>query len=310
MITYNHERFIKEAIQGVLNQKVNFDFEFIISNDSSSDNTNFYIQRIINANPQVHFKYFNHSKNKGMIDNFLFALKSCSGKYIALCEGDDYWTDSLKLQKQVNFLEAHPDYEMCFTNIIVVNASGERIKENLKVHSQKHSFTHKDMTVWAPTLTRVFKNRDFSVLNKPSPGMDTLMLVYQSTLGKIRFLDEITGAYRIHEGGVYNRKKLAQKIEHKIRTRVACLSFVEKEYKRKFAGKILKDLLELKNLDFKLYKKTRSFILSEIAVINDMPQIRYFNFLICFSCVRLPIIFTSPSAINIIKKVINRLLIY
>ena len=310
MITYNHEKFIKEAIHGVLKQKVSFDFEFIISNDASSDDTDSYIQEIINANPQIKFKYFNHSKNKGMIENFLFTLKACKSKYIALCEGDDYWTDSYKLQKQVDFLESHPDYEVCFTNIEVVNSLGEKKKDKLIANPKKYSFTHKDMTIWAPTLTRVFKNRDFSVLNKPAPGMDTYMLVYQSTLGKIRFLDEITGSYRIHDGGVYNQKKLGQKFQHKIKTRIACLSFVQREYKKKFAGEILKDLIELKTIDSKLYRETRTFFLGEITVLKNMPRIKYANFWICFNLIGLPLVHKVPATKYLTKKVINQLLIY
>ena len=310
MITYNHENYIKQSIEGVLKQKVSFDLEIIIANDASTDGTHECIQEIIKNNPQVTFKYFNHSKNKGMIDNFLFALAACSGKYIALCEGDDYWIDHHKLQKQVEFLEAHPNYEMCFTNIEVVNSFGEKVKEKLIVNPRKYSFEHKDMTVWAPTLTRVFKNRDFSVLNKPSPGMDTLMLVYQSTLGKIKFLDEVTGAYRGHEGGVFSKIAVGKKYEHKIRTSIACLSFVQREYKKKYAGEILKNLLELKAIDFELYRKTQELVLSEKKLFINMPRIKNANFWICFKLIKLPLIKKSPYARKLTKKIINRLLIY
>lgn len=310
MITYNHEVYIKEAIEGVLKQNIPFDFEFVISNDASSDKTDLCVLEIIKNNPQVNFKYYNHSKNKGMIKNFLYALEACEGKYIALCEGDDYWTDPLKLQKQIDFLESSPDYEMCFTNIEVVNSFGEKIKDRLIVNPKKYSFTHKDMTVWAPTLTRVFKNRDFSILNKPSPGMDTLMLVYQSTLGKIKFLDEITGAYRIHDGGVFSKINIGRKYEHKIRTSIACLSFVENKYKKKYAGEILKNMLELKVLDTRLYMETQTFLLSEISILNNMPRLKYYNFWICFNLIKLPVIYKFSFGKNLVKKIINNLLVY
>lgn len=310
MITYNHDAFIIEAIQGVLKQIISFDFEFIIANDASTDNTDLYIQELIKKHPEVNFKYYNHSKNKGMIDNFLFALASCSGKYIALCEGDDYWTDSMKLQKQIDFLESNSDYEMCFTNIEVVNSSGRKVKDKLISNPEKYSYTHKDMVIWAPTLTRVFLNRDFSVLNKPSPGMDTLMLVYQSNLGKIRFLDEVTGAYRVHEGGVYSEIDVKRKYEHKIKTSIACLSFVQKEYKKKYAGQILKNLLELKALDIKLYNQSLTFFLNEIQILNDISISKKISFWFCIILVRQPIIFKHIVARDFYKKIINRLLVY
>src|SRR5690606_29715501 len=105
MITYNHEAFIRKAVQGVIDQKTSFPLEFIISNDCSLDNTHVIIKEIINTYPNVGFKYFNHASNKGMRENFIFALNECQGKYIAICEGDDFWIDPFKLQKQVEFLE-------------------------------------------------------------------------------------------------------------------------------------------------------------------------------------------------------------
>src|SRR5690606_15817165 len=105
--------------------------------------------------------YYNHTENKGMYANFVFALAECKAKYIALCEGDDFWTDSLKLQKQVDFLEANPDYEVCFTNIRIVDENDVITKKALITDNRKTDYIKKDLPIWAPTLTRVFRNRDF-----------------------------------------------------------------------------------------------------------------------------------------------------
>lgn len=113
MITYNHEKFIKEALESVFSQKTNFQYEIIISNDCSTDNTDEVIKKIIDKNENGNLiNYTNHKNNKGMIPNFLWSIQQAKGKYIALCEGDDYWTDPYKLQKQVDFLEANPDYSI------------------------------------------------------------------------------------------------------------------------------------------------------------------------------------------------------
>ncbi|MDO9260985.1 MAG: glycosyltransferase, partial [Flavobacteriaceae bacterium] len=104
MITYNHENYIQQAIEGVLMQTCNFEVELIIANDCATDKTDEVIQEIIKNHPNSSWiKYTNHSQNKGMMPNFIWAMQQCKGKYIALCEGDDYWTDPLKLQKQVEF---------------------------------------------------------------------------------------------------------------------------------------------------------------------------------------------------------------
>ena len=113
MITYNHEKFIKEALESIFSQKTNFHYELIISNDCSTDNTDEVIKKIIDKNENGSLiNYTNHHKNKGMIPNFLWSIQQAKGKYIALCEGDDYWVDPYKLQKQVDFLEANPDYSI------------------------------------------------------------------------------------------------------------------------------------------------------------------------------------------------------
>ena len=117
MITYGHEKFIEEAINGVLMQQCDFEVELIIANDCSPDKTDEIIRKLIdNHSKPSWIKYIKHDKNLGMMPNFIFAMQECKGKYIALCEGDDYWTDPLKLQKQVDVLEFNPHLVGCFHN--------------------------------------------------------------------------------------------------------------------------------------------------------------------------------------------------
>ena len=105
MITYGHENYIRQAIEGILMQDCNFEIELIISNDCSPDKTDVIIQGILKDHPRRSWiKYFNQNKNLGIMPNLFFALKQCSGKYVAMCEGDDFWITKDKLQKQVNIL--------------------------------------------------------------------------------------------------------------------------------------------------------------------------------------------------------------
>ena len=101
-ITYNHEKFIAQAIDSFLMQETDFDFEIIIGEDCSTDDTLKIIKEYKAKYPDI-IKLITSESNVGMMTNFIRTLEACSGKYIALCEGDDYWTDTLKLQKQVNF---------------------------------------------------------------------------------------------------------------------------------------------------------------------------------------------------------------
>ncbi len=114
-ITHNHELFIAAAIKSFLKQKTNFEYEIVIANDASTDSTHEIIEHFRKEYPKI-IRYYNHDKNIGMIPNLKLALQACSEKYIALCEGDDYWTDDYKLQEQVDFLEKHSAYVGCFHN--------------------------------------------------------------------------------------------------------------------------------------------------------------------------------------------------
>ena len=110
MISYNHEDFIEEALLSILEQECNFNFEIIISDDNSKDATKEHIERIINTHPRGNLiRFFSQNPNLGMMKNFGFVLQEAKGDYIAICEGDDYWTDSKKLQKQYDVLEGNSD---------------------------------------------------------------------------------------------------------------------------------------------------------------------------------------------------------
>lgn len=117
MITYNHELYLNQAIEGVLMQQTNFMFELIIADDNSPDRTESIIKHYIDNHPQGYLiKYFRHENNLGMNENVLFALNRSKGKYIATCDGDDYWIDPYKLQKQVDFLEENSEYGLIHTD--------------------------------------------------------------------------------------------------------------------------------------------------------------------------------------------------
>lgn len=112
-ITYNHEPFIVKTIEGVLMQQVNFPIELIIAEDCSTDGTRAICQRYAEEYPEL-IRLITSESNVGAVANERRAMLAARGKYIAFCEGDDYWIDPLKLQKQVDFLESHPDYSVTF----------------------------------------------------------------------------------------------------------------------------------------------------------------------------------------------------
>lgn len=111
MITYNHEKYIAEALDSILMQKTDFDFDIVIGEDCSTDATRRIVLEYSRKYPDK-IKLLLHNVNVGFISNMMYVLEACTGKYVAMCEGDDYWTDPFKLQKQVDFLEANKEYAL------------------------------------------------------------------------------------------------------------------------------------------------------------------------------------------------------
>lgn len=209
VITYGHEKYIAQTIDGILMQEVDFDYELIISNDCSPDSTDEVVESYIKDHPKGNkIKYFSHKKNIGAYNNFVFSVQNAKGKYIALCEGDDYWIDSLKLQRQVDFLEANTDFSMCFTDYLVLSENTNTLTyPNLsKKFGVKSSFTKYDIILnnFIPTLTVMFKKETevLKYLNENFFPSDWFLHVLNSKYGKIKFLNMESAVYRIHDGGV------------------------------------------------------------------------------------------------------------
>lgn len=210
MITYGHDQFISQAIEGVLMQKCDFDIELIIANDCSPDNTDEVVQKIIQDHPNANWiKYVKHNENKGMMSNFFWALQQAKGKYVAICDGDDYWIDPLKLQKQVDFLEKNSEYNLVCTNAFLNyennNLLNSQIKEDFSFNYEMQVLKNRCMT-----STCVFKSNIFQ--------MDTLYKFKNLRIGDIIiwalalrndrlgfFLNENSSVYREHIGGNYSQ---------------------------------------------------------------------------------------------------------
>ena len=213
MITYNHEKFIREAIDGVLSQQTNFGFELIIANDCSPDKTDEIVNEYINIHPKGNcIKYFSHKKNLGMIPNFIFAMEKCKGRYIALCEGDDYWTVPLKLQKQVDFLEANDDCNICFHSVYELNNDGKKEKSLLNTSLKEETYTIEDLAkgnlIHTPSV--VFRNLFGGKLPSwffESPAGDYPLYMLCAKNGSIKYLPEPMAVYRKHDGGIWSNMR-------------------------------------------------------------------------------------------------------
>lgn len=209
MITYGHENYIAEAIEGVLMQKCNFHIELIIADDCSPDNTATVVNRIIKNDTRAHIiRYTRHAQNKGMINNFIWALEQCKGKYIALCEGDDYWTDPLKLQKQVDFLEGNENFTLCAheTEIVFEDVP---VKEKFykKPNTGNFEFAFEDEfdNHFIPTASVLFRSEFVKTLPecfKNCISGDIALFLYLLSKGSGYYFESRMAVKRRNPGGI------------------------------------------------------------------------------------------------------------
>jgi glycosyltransferase involved in cell wall biosynthesis len=218
--TYQHAAFIRQCLDSILMQKTNFNFEIILGEDESIDGTRDICIEYSNKYPDKIRLFLRSRKDVIFINgratgryNFINCLKEANGKYIALCEGDDYWTDPLKLQKQVDFLEANEDFSICFHNANIVDNNNQFIKL-FHQNPVKEITDFMDLISenwYIPTASMVFKRSSIDKLphwfTEVFNGDYALQLILTSEGQKIGYLADIMGAYRIHGGGISNSLK-------------------------------------------------------------------------------------------------------
>lgn len=207
---YNHEKYIEQALEGFVMQQCNFKFEILVSDDASTDNTASIIKRYESNYPYL-FQVFYLNENqysKGNKPLFNILFPATKGKYIALCEGDDYWTDPLKLQKQVDFLEENEEYSMCFTNRSVLDENN--ILKSFAPLERDYNVVNVLEGFVAHTLTIMFRNTD-AIVKKSTSFIfnvgDRPLTYFCSLAGKVKLLKDDTAVYRYNGLGAWSSKK-------------------------------------------------------------------------------------------------------
>lgn len=219
-ITYNHEPFIAKTIEGVLMQQVKFPIELIIAEDCSTDGTRAICQQYAEEYPDL-IRLITSDSNVGAIANERRAMLAARGKYIAFCEGDDYWTDPLKLQKQVDFLESHPDYSVTFhrckhfnvqTNEMVDDNCGELLTTDEQGIDVTTSMFFENWITQPLTMVYRAASFDLDVALQYNYYRDMHQIYHLLQAGK-GYLFAFNGGVRtMHEGGVASLLSNEQKV--------------------------------------------------------------------------------------------------
>jgi len=229
--TYNQVSFIKKCIEGALIQKTNFPFEILLADDDSNDGTREICIKYASKYPDK-IKLFLHSRENNIkIGGFdsatfiaLYNFFQSRGKYIAICEGDDFWTDPLKLQKQFDFMEENPNYSVCYHDYKIVNSKDQYINSD-KASPLRDDLIPEELILafrHPATLTVFFRNN----INKNIPEEITRVLALDvflnSLLGQIgagKYLDYVLpSSYRVHGNGLWSEMHIGPKLISKINT--------------------------------------------------------------------------------------------
>lgn len=211
--TYNMEAYVGEMLESVLMQKTTFPFEIVICDDGSEDGTRDIIAQYQKKHDNIRLICTGHI---GKMPNFIRSLQECKGKYIALCDGDDYWIDENKLQMQYDFMESRSDIVACWTNTWVIDQkTGE--KKVAKTHIWDEASTegllmHKDddNIQMSPGHTSAYFYRNGLVKEYPKWMYGDVMTDFPlymliSHYGKAKFINVITTVYRLHAEGVSSK---------------------------------------------------------------------------------------------------------
>lgn len=265
-ITYGHEKYITETLDGVLIQQYAGPVEFIIANDNSPDATDEVVKKYFLENPapsNFEIKYTKHETNKGMMPNFIWALEQTTGKYIANCEGDDYWTDPLKLQKQVVFLEGNEEYVLTFHPVKIKNPDGSLVDDLITEvpanYELQETLALKGNYIHTPSV--VFRNviKDFPPEFSLSPIGDYFLYMILTSHGKIKMINDNMAVYR--QGvGVWSNEGVVERQA----TTVFCLELLGIYFK---ADKTIYSLLRTQRKN--LLQKMLNFSVKKEEILAD-----------------------------------------
>lgn len=205
VLTYNHERFIESCLEGLVQQDYE-NFEVIVCDDFSEDETWEAIQSIGDEKDRI--RSFRNEENLGPSKNFVFALEQCKGDFIALCEGDDLWTDSSKLSLQMERISADPSISLVYADYSKIDDSGKEIaakvldeqpeKFELKDMLSKHGPATNSILIRKSAFPKKFPAAFYEVLNP-----DVFIIGYGLHSGKPHFVNAVLSAHREHDTGIW-----------------------------------------------------------------------------------------------------------
>lgn len=249
MIAYDVEEYIAHALESVLMQEGDFTYEILVGEDCSTDRTREIVLRYAREHPDK-VRPLLRERNLGMNPNFAATYLECTGRYVALLDADDFWISRRKLQKQIEFLEAHPDCTICFHNAAVIYDDGSTAQHPFHMRRPRHRIsagvpkpisTLEDIAPGNFMQTCSVMYRGGTVRELPEwylsvPTFDWPLHVLHAEHGDIGYIDEVLGTYRVHPGGFWSAAMSMydqiDDIEHMIRAYGTLKRYLPRRYGR------------------------------------------------------------------------------
>lgn len=208
MLSYNQEAYIVDAVRSVMHQRTDFGVELVIGDDCSTDATPEICRRLQEEYGAGRIVLLTGERNVGLLANFKRTYEACRGEYVAICEGDDYWTDSLKLQKQVDFLDAHPDYSTCVHRVVnYYQDEGTQSRSNGRQKAE-NDILDLARSNFISNVSAVFRRGLFGALPEWILNVatyDYAIHMMNAEYGKIHYIDRCMAVYRKHRSAIWSR---------------------------------------------------------------------------------------------------------
>jgi len=267
VLAYQHADFIAQCLEGILNQKTEFPYEIIIGEDGSTDGTKEIVRGFAKSYPDRIKLFFHNPLNKIKVlnettgnFNAAFCFFQSRGKYIAICEGDDYWTDEYKLQKQVDFLKDNPDFVLSYHKFEEKYESSSSKENRTTIEQPAKDLSKKELSglIYHPLLSTVcFRNYLYDLPEEMMKviNVDSFLISILGTFGKAKFQPEIqTSVYRKHSGGIWTKKNRELQLLTKIHLFKNLVAYFRKKNKS-FMDSFQKDLNNTRKMLSVLYLK-------------------------------------------------------
>lgn len=281
-ITYNHEQYIGQALESFINQKTNFRYEILVNDDCSTDNTRNIIKQYVERYPDLIIPIFQtenqYSKNVDLLE--VFFKEKIQGKYVAFCEGDDYWVDPNKLQMQVDFLEENEEYSSCVHNTRVLNYE-KRTEELINESMQAFDFEIRNVIDWDINLFHFssIMCKAKLIFNLPlfhricRENADYPLALFMCLEGKVHYLPNVMSVYRYGvEGSFTKRIRNRNKIVSNLENQIDVLNLFDDYTNGKYREVVDKRIFVLKFESMKMQGRFRELVCREnLSFLLKLP---------------------------------------